>query len=94
MKTENIENVKVVVGEYDVSQQDETQNRQVIAIREKHLHSGFDFNTFNNDICLLKLKKEVDMNIFPPVCLPSARLDEADVAVWIAGLGFLVRMWA
>ena len=45
----------------------------------------FDFNTFNNDICLLKLEKEVDMNIFPPVCLPSARLDEAGTAVWITG---------
>ena len=34
---------------------------------------------------MLKLKKEVDLNIFPPVCLPSARLDETDIAVWITG---------
>ena len=25
------------------------------------------------------------MNIFPPVCLPSARLDQADIPVWITG---------
>ena len=59
--------------------------REVIEISEKHLHAGFDYDTFNNDIGLLKLKTEVNMNIFPPVCLPSVRLDKADISVWITG---------
>ena len=61
--------------------------REVIAIRGKYIHADFDYNTFNYDIALLKLEKEVNLNIFPPVCLPSVRLDEADIPVWITGIG-------
>ena len=85
---ENIKNVKVVVGEYDVSMDGETEEtsyRQVIEIAEKHFHRGFRYETFNNDIGLLKLRKSVDLNVYPPVCLPTSRLDEPDIPVLITG---------
>ena len=62
-----------------------TLYRQVIDIAEKHFHRGFRYETFNNDIGLLKLKESIDLNLYPPVCLPKTRLDEPDIPVLITG---------
>ena len=59
--------------------------RQVFDIKQKYLHSGFTYETFNNDIALLRLKNEVDLNVFPPACLPRVGLNKENVPVWITG---------
>ena len=60
-------------------------NRQVVAISESFVHKQFDFDTFNNDICLLRLETSVNLDYFTPACLPSSRLDQASLSVWITG---------
>ena len=49
------------------------------------IHQEFNFKTFDSDIGLLKLSKSVRLDRFTPVCLPSSRMEEGDVPVWITG---------
>ena len=57
----------------------------------------FDFKTHGNDICVVRLAREVDLYANPfvkPACLPSAYLNVADrmagQAAITAGWGLLV----
>ena len=49
------------------------------------VHEGFDYDTFDNDISLIKLAREVDLDLFTPVCLPRGDMNKDNVNVWITG---------
>ena len=53
------------------------------------IHQQFDYDTFDNDICLLRLGGAADLAQWSPACLPSGGLDRAGVAVWLTGWGAL-----
>ena len=53
------------------------------------VHDGFNFDTFDNDICLIKLEHQVDMRVYTPVCVPSTGFDKDNSEVWITGDMFL-----
>jgi hypothetical protein len=62
--------VRVRLGEYDFTRSNETrvQNFEVVDIRE---HANFSFQTYENDIAILKMDRETPFNSYIwPVCLP------------------------
>ena len=59
--------------------------RQVVGVEEVFVHEGFDYDTFDNDISLIKLAREVDLDLFTPVCLPRGDMNKDNANVWITG---------
>ena len=67
----------MVVGEHDVSKELETvlaEDR--LRLAGYKIHHGYRKDRHNNDICLLKLARHVNLNIYTPVCL--ARSEDTD----------------
>ena len=60
--------------------------RKVLGISQSFVHKQFDYDTFNNDICLLRLDTVVSLEEYTPVCLPSIGLNKDSVSVWITGM--------
>ena len=81
----NVHKVKVTLGEFDVSKNGETDNKQVVGAEKVFVHEGFDYDTFDNDISLIKLSRDVDLDIFTPVCLPKRDMNKDNANVWITG---------
>ena len=77
--------VKVTLGEFDVSTSGETDNTQVVGAEKVFIHEGFDYDTFDNDISLIKLSHDVDLDLFTPVCLPQGDMNKDNADVWITG---------
>ncbi|KAM3966963.1 trypsin-1 [Aphomia sociella] len=69
--------IRVILGDHDQSITSESPAimRAVVQVVR---HRGFDADTYNNDIALLRLRKPVNFSrIIKPVCLPSAGIDPA-----------------
>ena len=67
----------MVVGEHDVTKELETvlaEDR--LRLAGYKIHHGYRKDRHNNDICLLKLARHVNLNIYTPVCL--ARSEDTD----------------
>ena len=59
--------------------------REAFGVEASFFHENFKSKTFDNDIGLLKLSRQARLDIFTPVCLPSSRMTEGGVSVWITG---------
>ena len=60
--------------------------RIVIEAESVFVHENFDYDTFDNDISMIKLTKKVNLDIYTPVCLPSSYdLNQENLNVWITG---------
>ncbi|KAM9316571.1 serine protease 56 [Gastrophryne carolinensis] len=79
----------VVVGEYDVSKQED--GKKVIQVKRIITHPKFNQKTFNNDIALIELTSRVTVSSkVMPVCLPTVPVDPAPgTNCYIAGWGSL-----
>ncbi|XP_018418845.1 PREDICTED: serine protease 56 [Nanorana parkeri] len=79
----------VVVGEYDLSKQED--GKMVFQVNRIIIHPKFDQKTFNNDVALVELTNKVRASERAiPVCLPSAPVDPApSTNCYIAGWGSL-----
>jgi hypothetical protein len=65
-----MKDVRVRLGEYDFTRSSETrvQNFEVLDIR---VHANFSFQTYENDIAILKMDRQTAFNSYIwPVCLP------------------------
>ncbi|XP_045127267.1 transmembrane protease serine 11D-like isoform X2 [Portunus trituberculatus] len=82
----------VVIGEHDWSITEDTPVTKIKAIKEVIIHDGYNDQTMNNDIALLKLETPI---VFPtnnkvaPICLPSAGNLFESVSAIVSGWGTL-----
>ena len=69
-----IKNLLVRLGEWDAKIRQETFPHKDIGIEKLVLHEKYVYQTFENDIALLKLKKAVDYKIhINSICLPNPK---------------------
>ena len=59
--------------------------REEFGVEASFYHKSFKSKTFDNDIGLLKLSGQARLDRFTPVCLPSSRMTQGGVSVWITG---------
>ena len=67
--------------------------REEFGVEASFFHENFKSKTFDNDIGLLKLSRQARLDIFTPVCLPSRRMTEGGVSVWITGEVVIVNCY-
>ena len=78
----------MILGEHNLRYRDKYE--QIIPIEKLIIHSGYDANSLDNDIALLKLKNPIQYTARAlPVCLPSSDPPEAGTECWITGWGAL-----
>ncbi|XP_068135430.1 serine protease 56 [Hyperolius riggenbachi] len=79
----------VVVGEYDLSKQED--GKKVYQVNRIIAHPKFNQKTFNNDLALIELtSKVISSQSAVPVCLPAQPVDPAPgTSCYIAGWGSL-----
>ena len=73
-----------------------TDHTQIRAVRSIILHSDFDEDTYDNDICLFKIKTPFTFtNYIQPVCLPHTThpilqklTDESKTDCFVSGYGY------
>ncbi|KAM6945722.1 coagulation factor VII-like [Aplochiton taeniatus] len=83
MENINVQFLKVVAGEHDTEQNENTE--QTIAVAEVVVHPAYVQQTADSDIALLRLERPVAVTAFAvPVCLPSRSLAEREL--WAVGL--------
>ena len=82
-----IQDHKFSLGEHNLRYK--SKYEQVIPIEKVIIHSGYDADSQDNDIALLKLKSPIHYNAQAlPVCLPSSDLPKG-TNCWITGWGAL-----
>ena len=59
--------------------------REEFGVEALFVHQSFKSKTFDNDIGLLKLSGQVRLDRHTPVCLPTSRMTQGGVSVWITG---------
>jgi len=64
-------NMRIVLGDHDISTETETTIREVFAVSQITLHPTYVFQTNKDDIALLKVSTKVDLNKHAPACLPE-----------------------
>ncbi|XP_064089876.1 trypsin-1-like [Macrobrachium nipponense] len=83
--------IKIVVGEYDWSKPDET-NETSYTVEKIYTHPDYSPVTVNNDVALLKLSQPIVFssdNKVAPVCLPPPDLLYENVNATVTGWGTL-----
>ena len=59
-----------MVGDHNIFMSDETVlPESKIAITGYKIHERFNQKTFDADLCIIRLAREVNINIYTPVCL-------------------------
>ncbi|KAL9893610.1 trypsin-1 isoform 1-T1 [Glossina fuscipes fuscipes] len=79
--------IRIIFGDHDqeIASESKAIQRAVVSITK---HRGFDPDTYNNDIALLKLRKPVLFSkIIKPVCLPRYNYDPAGRVGTVVGWG-------
>lgn len=82
--------LKVVVGDYDISTTTETNSTVVIDAKTLIIHQNYNSDTSKNDIAIIELQNPISYNAdVGPVCLPfSLRNDKLeDKTVTLVGWG-------
>lgn len=77
--------IRVRLGEYDFTRSNETrvQNFEVVDIR---VHLNFSFETYENDIAILKMDRQTAFNSYIwPVCLPPPGPDFENMTAIVTG---------
>ena len=67
--------------------------REEFGVEASFVHQNFVSKTFDNDIGLLKLSGEARLDRHTPVCLPSSRMTQGGVSVWITGEVVIVKSY-
>eukprot|EP00091_Calanus_sinicus_P019908 TRINITY_DN5192_c0_g1_i1.p2 TRINITY_DN5192_c0_g1~~TRINITY_DN5192_c0_g1_i1.p2 ORF type:complete len:134 (+),score=25.61 TRINITY_DN5192_c0_g1_i1:415-816(+) len=79
--------IKIVLGEHDYSDSEETNIRIVIGVNQIVKHENYNYVTSDYDIALIKLKGKVDLNVYTPVCLPASGDIFVGRRAWVYGWG-------
>ncbi|KAL1138121.1 hypothetical protein AAG570_009813 [Ranatra chinensis] len=78
----------VIVGEHNLSDDDETAYTRVHAVKDIIQHSGYDAMTYVHDISILVVNRRIEFNEYVgPACLPTKSVDLLDKFVKVTGWG-------
>jgi len=87
--------VFIRVGDHDNTDPDDTKfnKKQTFGVKKILMHPGYDPQTVNNDVALLKLDKKINFKDFDdtvaPICLPEKLKAYSGEKVTVAGWGLL-----
>lgn len=70
LKGINPKRIRLIIGDHDRNRKSSVQ--EVRYISQVHIHPGFEKRTFNNDLALILMDREVRFSAYiRPVCLPT-----------------------
>ncbi|KAG7200785.1 hypothetical protein KM043_003160 [Ampulex compressa] len=79
--------IKVRLGEYDLTSNEETRSLD-FAVTETRIHRDFDYGTYENDIAIVKIHRPTTFNAYIwPVCLPPIRQSFENKNAVVTGWG-------
>jgi len=93
VEDEEASKVFVRVGDHDNADDSDTKfdKKQTLEVKKIIIHAGYDTDSGNNDVALLKLKKKIDFKSFKgtvaPVCIPEEMKTYNGEIVTVAGWG-------
>ena len=80
------QNLRVVVGEYDLSVlEEEFLPRKVVRVTKIIPHPYYDPYTMQHDIALIRLAEVLNLNIYSTACLPAPGVDTTGHTAWVYG---------